>query len=120
MVSKVLHQSPHAVTFYTCYFQFVEYLQLLVLVGQECYHYVANHLSLRQVFPIKVCRIVICVIDYILKSYSFTTRILPKLSTWCFEHPGDISCSQLVNPSHNDESGAGQNTCMYIYMYISL
>ena len=33
-----------------------------------------------------------------------TTSILAKLSTWCFEHSGDISCSLLVNLSHTDES----------------
>ena len=44
-----------------------------------------------------------------------TTTILGKLSTWCFEHSGDISCSLLVNPSHNDESWEGQNTCLWIY-----
>ena len=27
-----------------------------------------------------------------------------KLSTWSFEHSGDIICSLLVNPSHIDES----------------
>ena len=43
--------------------------------------------------------------------------ILAKLSTWCFEHSGDISCSLLVNPSHTDESWAGRNTCMWIYIY---
>ena len=53
------------------------------------------------------------------------TSILAKLSTWCFEHSGDISCSLLVNPSHNDESWEGLNMCLwiyivyiYIYMYI--
>ena len=45
---------------------------------------------------------------------SFTTSILAKLSTWCFEHSGDISCSLLVNPSHTDESWAGRNTCVWI------
>ena len=44
-----------------------------------------------------------------------TTSILAKLSTWCFEHSGDISCSLLVNPSHTDESREGRNTCMWIY-----
>ena len=44
-----------------------------------------------------------------------TTSILAKLSTWCFEHSGDISCSLLVNPSHTDESWEGRNTCMWIY-----
>ena len=47
-----------------------------------------------------------------------TTSILAKLSTWCFEHYGDISCSLLVNLSHTDESREGQNTCMWIYIYI--
>ena len=41
-----------------------------------------------------------------------TTSILVKLSTWCFEHSVDISCSLLVNPSHTDESWEGRNTCM--------
>ena len=30
------------------------------------------------------------------------TSSLAKLSTWCFEHSGDISCSLIVNPSHTD------------------
>ena len=47
-----------------------------------------------------------------------TTSILAKLSTWCFEHSGDISRSLLVNPSHIDESWEGPNTCMWIYIYI--
>ena len=50
-----------------------------------------------------------------------TTSILAKLSTWCFEHSSDISCSLLVNQSHTDESWEGRNTCMwiyYIYTYI--
>ena len=47
-----------------------------------------------------------------------TTSILAKLSTWCFEHSGDISCSLLVNPSHIDESWEGRSTCMWIYIYI--
>ena len=38
-----------------------------------------------------------------------TTSILAKLSTWCFEHSGDIGCSLLVNPSHTDESWEVQN-----------
>ena len=48
------------------------------------------------------------------------TSILAKLSTWGFEHSGDISCSLLVNPSHIDESWEGQNTCLWIdieYIY---
>ena len=48
----------------------------------------------------------------------FTKSILAKLSTWCFEHSGDISCSLLVNPSHTDESWAGQNRCMWINIYL--
>ena len=40
---------------------------------------------------------------------------MAKLSTWCFEHSGDISRSLLVNPSHTDESWEGRNTCMWIY-----
>ena len=47
-----------------------------------------------------------------------TTSILAKLSTWCFEHSGDISFSLLVNPSPTDESCGGRNTCMWIYIYI--
>ena len=47
-----------------------------------------------------------------------TTSILAKLSTWCFEHSSDISCSLLVNPSHTDESGEGRNKkCVFIYIY---
>ena len=41
--------------------------------------------------------------------------MLAKLSTWCFEHFGDISCSLLVNPSNTDESWEGR---IYIYIYI--
>ena len=33
-----------------------------------------------------------------------TTSVLAKLSTWCFEHSGDIGCSLLINPSHTNES----------------
>ena len=37
------------------------------------------------------------------------------LSTWCFEHSGDISSSLLVNLSHTHESWAGRNTwCGYV------
>ena len=43
---------------------------------------------------------------------------IAKLSTWCFEHSGDISCSLLVNPSNTDESWEGRNTCMWIFIYI--
>ena len=46
---------------------------------------------------------------------SFTTSILPMLSTWCFEHSDDISCSLLVKPSHHDESWEARNTCLWIY-----
>ena len=52
-----------------------------------------------------------------------TTSILAKLSTWCFEHSGDISSSLLVNPSHTDEPWEGRTTCLWIhniYIYISL
>ena len=44
-----------------------------------------------------------------------TTSILAKLTTWCFEPSGDISCSLLINLSHNDESWKGRNTCLWIY-----
>ena len=47
-----------------------------------------------------------------------TTSILAKLSTWCFEHSGDISCSLLVNLSHTGESWEGRNMCLWIYIYI--
>ena len=46
----------------------------------------------------------------------FTKSILAKLSTWCSEHSGDISCSLLINLSHTDESWAGRNMCMWICM----
>ena len=36
-----------------------------------------------------------------------TTSILAKLSTWCFEHSGNVNCSLLVNPSHTGESWEG-------------
>ena len=42
--------------------------------------------------------------------YGYT--LFSLLSTWSFEHSGDISCSLLVNPTHTDESWAGQNMCM--------
>ena len=51
----------------------------------------------------------------IFSSFNKTTSILVKLSTWCFEHSGDISCSLRGNPSHTDESWEGQNTCLWIY-----
>ena len=41
-----------------------------------------------------------------------TTSILAKLSTWCFEHSGDISCSLLVLYVSVD-------TYIYIYIYIN-
>ena len=50
---------------------------------------------------------------------SFTTSILVKSSTWCFEHSDDISCSLLVNTSHTDESWTGRNTCMWISLWFS-
>ena len=52
--------------------------------------------------------------EYFLFVYH-TTSILAKLSTWCFEHSGDISCSLLVNPSHTDESWNDETrVCGYI------
>ena len=51
---------------------------------------------------------------------SLTTSILAKLSTWCFKHSGDISCSLHVSASHTDESWAGKNTCMWIHVYICI
>ena len=56
--------------------------------------------------------------EYFLFVYH-TTSILAKLSTWCFEHSGDISCSLLVNPSHTDESSrvCGQHILVNIYIY---
>ena len=38
-----------------------------------------------------------------------------KFSTWCIQHSGDISCSLLADPSHNDESWEGRNTCLWKY-----
>ena len=49
---------------------------------------------------------------------SSTTSILAKLSTWCFDHSSDISCSLLVDPSQTDEPWEGRNTCLWIYIYI--
>ena len=40
--------------------------------------------------------------------------MLAKLRIWSFKHSVHISCSLLVNPSHTDESWAGQNTCMLL------
>ena len=45
----------------------------------------------------------------------YTTRILVKFSTCCFEHSGDISSSLLVNLIHTDESLGGRNMCLWIY-----
>ena len=45
---------------------------------------------------------------------------LEKLSTWFFKHSSDISCSLLVNWSHNDESWEGGNTCLRRYRYNDL
>ena len=36
----------------------------------------------------------------------------------CFEHSENISCSLLVILNHNDDSWAGRNTCLWIYIYI--
>ena len=47
-----------------------------------------------------------------------TTNIFAKLSTWCFEHSGDIICSLLINSSHTDESCKGQNTCLRLLTFI--
>ena len=47
-----------------------------------------------------------------------TTCILIELSSWCFEHSGDVSVSLLVNLNHTDESWEGRNTCLWIYIYI--
>ena len=49
-----------------------------------------------------------------------TTSILAKLSTWCFEHSGDISCSLLVNQSNTDESWEGRKKCMWIYRRVKV
>ena len=70
-------------------------------------------------------RICICIYIYIYiykYIYIYTLYIyiyiyncfLAKLSTWCFEYSGDISCSLLVNLSHTDESWEGRNTCPWI------
>ena len=42
-----------------------------------------------------------------------STSILGKLTIWCFEHSGDISCFLLVNLSHTDHSWEGRNTCLW-------
>ena len=44
-----------------------------------------------------------------------TTSFLAKLSTWCFEHSGYISCSLLLNLSDTDESWQERNMCLWIY-----
>ena len=54
------------------------------------------------------------------RSVKWVFHNLAKLSTWCFKHSGDISCSLLVNPSHIDESWEGRNTCMWISIYLSI
>ena len=46
---------------------------------------------------------------------SLTTSTLAMLSTRCFELPGDISFSLLVNPSHADGSWEWRNMCLWIY-----
>ena len=38
---------------------------------------------------------------------------LAKLSTWFFEHFGDISSSLLVNSSHNNDSWEGRDTYLW-------
>ena len=43
------------------------------------------------------------------------TSILARLSTWCLEHSGNLSCSLLVNLIHTDESWEGRNTYLCIY-----
>ena len=45
----------------------------------------------------------------------YTTSILAKPSTWCFEHSGDISYSLLIDPSLTDESWEGRNMSVDIY-----
>ena len=45
---------------------------------------------------------------------------LVKLSTWSFEHSGDISSSLLVNSSHNNDSWEGRDTCLWRYRYNNL
>ena len=53
-----------------------------------------------------------------------TISILGKLSTWCFEHSGDISCSlysltqaPVMSPG-KDETRVCGNIYIYIYIYI--
>ena len=50
-------------------------------------------------------------------SHHHTTSTLAKLSTRCFEHSGNISCSPLVNPSHTNEAQEGRNTRLWMYKY---
>ena len=59
-----------------------------------------------------------CMYMYIYIYINKAIANLAKLSTWCFEHSGDIGCSLLVDPSHIDESWEEQNTCLWIYIYI--
>ena len=54
-----------------------------------------------------------------------TISILGKLSTWCFEHSGDISCSlysltqaPVMSPG-KDETRVCGNIYIYIYIYIT-
>ena len=48
-----------------------------------------------------------------------STSVLAKLSTWCFEHSGDINCSLLVNPSDTMSPGKDETrVCRYIYIYV--
>ena len=48
--------------------------------------------------------------------FRHTTRILVKVSTWCFQHSNAISCFLLVNPSKTDKSWERGNMCLWIYM----
>ena len=50
-------------------------------------------------------------------SHHHTTSTLAKVSTRCFEHSGNISCSPLVNPSHTNEAQEGRNTRLWMYKY---
>ena len=69
-----------------------------------------HHVFIYQNVPISA----LCILLFV----HHTTSILATLSTRCFEHSADSSCSLLVNPSHTDESWEGRNTCMWIYIYI--
>ena len=66
-----------------------------------------HHVFIYQNVPISA----LCILLFV----HHTTSILATLSTRCFEHSADSSCSLLVNPSHTDESWEGRNTCMWIY-----